>query len=87
MAIDYEQVTRCWRRNKSNLTRARNRGDLYKVLDVCEQAFADFRTYGYPDGWRLFRVAAEDAVWAMSRWSWTSEKQQSVNVERLRALN
>ena len=87
MSIDYAMVTRCWRRNKSNLTRARNQHDLYKVLDVCEQAFADFREYGYPDDWMLFQRAAEDACIEIGRWSYTSLEQHRVNVARVEALN
>lgn len=66
-SIDYAQVSRCWRRNKSALTRARNRNDDRKVLEVCEQAFSDFEAFGYPDDWALFKRAGEDAAWRLRR--------------------
>ncbi len=90
MPIDYAMVSKCWRRNKSNLTRARNQSDWYKVIDVCEQAFADFREYGYPDDWNLFRIAAMDA-YSQLRYSGDlddrEEAQNRATIARVNALN
>lgn len=65
--IDYEQVTRSLRRHRGNLTRAKNKGDQQKIIDVCDAAFADFERYGFPDQWSEFQRAREDAWWAIQR--------------------
>lgn len=67
MSINYEMVAKCWKRNKSALTRATNQKDFKKVLKVCDQAFADFDAYGWPDDWALFQRAFEDAEWQLRR--------------------
>lgn len=69
-AIDYEQVTRALRRHRGNLTRAKNKGDQQKIIDVCDAAFADFERYGYPDQWSEFQVARQDARYALQREGW-----------------
>ena len=84
MTINYAEVKRCWTKNKSALTRAQNRTDFYKILDVCEQAFRDFDAHGYPDDWMLFKRAAEDATWTLARFS--SDEQIQVNQQRIAAL-
>ena len=68
--IDYAAVTKAWRRNKSALTKAQNKGDHRKVLEVCDRAFADMDEYGYPDNWALFQRARDDAQWAIRREEW-----------------
>lgn len=61
MARDVSDLTRSWRRNKSACTRARNQGDWERVIQVCDQAFADFDRYGWPDDWAHFEREKRDA--------------------------
>lgn len=68
--IDYEQVTRSLRKHRGNLTRAKNKGDQQKIIDVCDAAFADFERYGYPDQWSEFQRARDDAQFQLARDRW-----------------
>lgn len=81
MTIDYKEVTRKFRANKSALTRARNRNDHVKVLEVCAQAFSDFADSGYPDDWALFARAADDATFALRRGDELTD-EQAARVQR-----
>ena len=65
--IDYKAVTAASRRFKSALTRAKNRKDHAKIIEVCDQALAEFDRVGYPDCWHLWQVAREDARYALAR--------------------
>lgn len=62
---DYENIAKCWRRNKAALTRAKKKTPA-DVIAVCEQAFADFDSYGWPDNWSLFQRAFDDAQFALA---------------------
>jgi len=46
---------------KAKLTRAKNSGDYSKVIRVADEAMAIFAEKGYPDNWRLWERAGEDA--------------------------
>lgn len=61
MIMDYDLVTRLYRKHKAALTRAMNRKDWPKVITVCEAAMADFEQHGYPDDWARFQRGANDA--------------------------
>lgn len=56
-----------YRSLKSKLTRAKNSKDPQKLLEVAEAALARFDEVGYPDSWHTWRVAAEDARYALAR--------------------
>jgi len=65
MSIDYAAVTKAYRSGKSNVTRAKNRGDHAKVIEVCTATLDRFEDVGFPDDWAFFQRAADDATSAI----------------------
>jgi hypothetical protein len=68
--FDYALVTKLYRKHKANLTRAKNRKDWAKVIEVCDAALADFERHGYPDDWHRFKSGKYDAEYEQRRASW-----------------
>jgi hypothetical protein len=60
--IDYAAAKKEMPKLKAKLTRAKNSKDPAKVIAVCQEAYAAFDRWGaYPDNWRIFGNAEEDA--------------------------
>ena len=72
MAIDYKAAAASFRKQKSALTRAKNSGDPQKVIDAVDKAFAEWDAMGipFPDSWHTWKVAKEDAQFALARKGW-----------------
>lgn len=47
---------------KTKLTRAINSGDLDKIIATVDEAMDIFADKGYPDAWRRWEQAKEDAI-------------------------
>jgi hypothetical protein len=67
--IDYALAKRLCTKHKTALTRAKNSKDPRKVIAACDAFFDDFHENDlpYPDAWRLWANAKEDAVYEQRR--------------------
>lgn len=69
MALDYQKLNKLARKHKSALTRAKNSGDPNKVIAAVDKFYADFDAEDapYPDNWRLWENAKQDAQLQLRR--------------------
>lgn len=61
--IDYERMNKVWPKQKAALTRAKNSGDLDKVVTVVKKAVKEWDEIGaWPDDWSLFERTLNDML-------------------------
>lgn len=65
--MDYVHMNKVVRKHKAALTRARNSGDMRKVIAACDAAFDAFDAPDmlWPDNWHMWNIARQDAVFAL----------------------
>jgi len=67
--MQYDELNRKVKQFKSRLTRLKTKGDNQGIINLWEELrqWCDGEDHMYPDNWRLWERAAEDAYYTLRR--------------------
>lgn len=71
---DYRAWNAELRKHKAAITRAKNKQDWPKVIELCEDAKRYFDTIEWPDNWHWYNITYQDAQKANGV-HWTQVKE------------